>query len=263
VQSPDINNFFWNQMNRTGPSDIAQRVGINPNRGPASFIPSPGTQPWTIGYQAGRTLPDMAVRHQMLRPLRGAINNLGTNNAGAALAGAGIGGAIGAGSALVGGGNVGRRTAVGAGVGSLGMLLLSLYARNRLNNTQYRQIEPPALPGRVKSSFYAVGEGSQEIGSKLLSDSGLSSADKTMLLNYVQRLPNSQKAELAHLIGPAVGAGIGIIIARYLMRLGIGGTAIMALLGAGVGRQITSGPRDAYGHVINTRRDAFGQPRFV
>lgn len=251
-------------MNRNPASDLEARVGINGNRGPISFIPQPGTQPWTIGYQAGRSLPDMAVRHRMLRPLRSVVDNLGTNHMGASIAGAGIGGAIGAGTSLVSGGSMGRGAAVGAGLGGLGAFLLSLYAQNRLGNTQVRQAPLPNLPGRIKQSFYAVEpEAGQDISSKLMSDNATSYSDKTMLLNYVRNLPSYQQSDLSRLIGPAVGAGIGMLIAKYLLGLGIGGTALTALLGAGVGRQFWSGPRDAYGRSVNTHRDALGQSRFV
>jgi hypothetical protein len=68
--------------------------------------------------------------------------------------------------------------------------------------------------------------------------------------------------DLSRLIGPAVGAGIGLLVARYLLKLGVGGTALLALAGGAVGNQF-SGRHDAYGQRTDTRHDPFGQARFV
>jgi hypothetical protein len=263
MQSPDITSFVSDQANRNAPGVVAQRVGINTNRGPISYMPTPGTKEWTIGYQAGRTLPNAAISRGMLHPLRPIIDNLGTSNGASALAGAGIGGALGAGASLLNGGNVGRGTAVGAGMGATGMLLLSLFAQNRLKNTRWSQAPLPPQPGRVKEAFYAVQpEATQDIQSKVMQDGALAYMDKTTLLQYVNQLSVDQKMNLSRLIGPAAGAGIGAVIARYLLGLGIGGTALLALTGAAVGRQF-SGTHNAYGQSVDTRHDMFGQPRFV
>jgi hypothetical protein len=194
MQSPDITSFVSDQANRNAPGDFAQRVGINTNRGPISYMPTPGTKEWTIGYQAGRTLPNAAISRGMLHPLRPIIDNLGTSNGASALAGAGIGGALGAGASLLNGGNVGRGTAVGAGMGATGMLLLSLFAQNRLKNTRWSQAPLPPQPGRVKEAFYAVQpEATQDIQSKVMQDGALAYMDKTTLLQYVNQLSVDQK----------------------------------------------------------------------
>jgi hypothetical protein len=251
TQTPDIN-MLWNS-----------RPGIATGSGGITPIPTPGSRQWTIGYQAGRSLPDFAMRKGMLRPLRPLIDSLGTNNVGSGLLGAAAGGVIGAGAALAGGGSVGRGALVGAGTGMAGMLLASLYAQNRLRNTRFYQEPRPAEPWRDKVAFYAgTPDGSQAIMQKLMSDYSLSSADKSTLQREVGKLNHSQLGELSRVVGGAVGAGIGALIARYLLKMGVGGTALLAIAGAAIGGQFSS-LRNAYGQRSDPGHDMFGQPRFV
>ena len=251
MQTPDVN-MMWNS-----------RPGVSAGSGGITPIPTPGSRQWTIGYQAGRSLPDYAMRKGMLRPLRPLIDSLGTNNVGAGLMGAGIGGVIGAGASLAGGGSVGRGALVGAGTGMAGMLLASLYAQNRLHNTRFYQTPRPAEPWRDKVAFYAgTPDGSQQILQKLMGDYSLSAMDKNTLSQAVGKLDHSQLSELSQLVGPAVGAGIGALIARYLLKMGAGGTALLAIAGAAIGGQF-SGLRNAYGQKADPGHDMFGQVRFV
>lgn len=263
MPSPDLTQFLSQQSRQALPSELAYRAGVDTNQGPISYNPSVGTKEWTLGYQAGSTLPNMAQQRGLLRPLRPIIDNLGTNTGASALTGAGLGGALGAGKALMTGGDVGKNTAVGAGLGAAGMLLLSAFAKNRLNNTQWSQTALPEPPGRVKSSFYvAQSSATADLRNKLMQDSALGNADKTTLLNYVSQLSDNQKQDLSRLIGPVAGAGLGIVIARYLLGLGFGGTALLAIIGGAVGNSL-AGSRDAYGQRIDTGHDMFGQARFV
>jgi hypothetical protein len=260
-QIPDITTLA-NSMGRNSPQEWQRRVGANPDRGGISYNPTPGSREWNIGYQTGRTLPDFAMRKGMLRPLRHLVDNLGTNHIGAGAAGAVVGGALGAGSAMFSGGSVGRGAVAGAGAGMAGMLLASLYARNRLQQGQAFQLPRPEQPWREKRAYYATSDSDQSLQQKLMSDASMSYTDKSMLMQQLRQLSAQQKEQLANAIGPALGAGIGVLIARYLLKLGIGGTAMLALIGGAAGAQF-GGTRNAYGQRANTAQDVFGRPRYV
>lgn len=265
--NPQLMSYLLQQARGNNPQEISSRVRstfqpASPSSREFSYVPEPGTKEWSIGYNAGRSVADPIINHQMLRPLGSIVNNLGVSHLDSGLTGAAIGGAIGAGSGLLGGGNVGGRAATGAAMGGSAMLLLSLLARNRMNNTSFYQRPLSTPPGRVKASFYMGGSDS-DVQSKVMGDNSLDPVDKTTLLHFVKQLAPDRKAELQHLIGTVSGAGVGLVIARFLLGLGIGGTALLSLVGAGVGRVMSGGSRNAFGRSVDTKRDLFGQARFV
>lgn len=257
----DATTFLNNQLQTNSPQELAQRVGYTPAFGGIRPMPTPGSREWTFGYQAGQALPNWAINKGALRPLRFISDNLGTSHMRSGLAGAALGGMLGAGSSLLTGAPVGRGAATGAGMGATAMLLASLYAQNRLNRTNFRQVPPDPEPWK-KSAFYAMSNDSQDLQQKLISDPSMSMMDKNTLLQYVQKLSSQQQAELSHLIGGALGAGVGVLIARYLLHLGVGGSALMGIIGGAVGNQWAT-PRNAFGQGQDSSRDPFGQPRFV
>ena len=138
----------------------------------------------------------------------------------------------------------------------------SLYARNRLQQAQAYQLPRPERPWSEKRANYATSAPDQTIQQKLMSDASMSYTDKSMLMQQLRQLSAQQKEQLANVIGPALGAGIGVLIARYLLKLGIGGTAMLALIGGAAGAQF-SGPRNTYGQRADTTQDVFGRPRYV
>jgi hypothetical protein len=257
--TPDITTLV-NSLGSQNPKDLQSRVGINPYRDDINYRPTPGTREWTIGYQAGKTLPSWAIGKGMLRPLRYGLDSLGTNHLAAGATGAIVGGLAGAGSALVSGGNIGRGTLTGAGTGLAGMLLASMYARNRLANTPAYQLPRPARPWEEKRAF--ASDPTMVIQQKLMSDGSLSYSDKSIILQQINQLDAGQKSHLADVLRTAMGAGIGVLIARYLLKFGIGGTALLGIIGGAVGSQYF-GNRNAYGQRMDTSSDPFGRARYV
>ena len=79
----------------------------------------------------------------------------------------------------------------------------------------------------------------------------------------MNQLSPDRKANLSRMIGPIAGAGVGVAIARYLLQMGIGGTALLGIIGAVVGNNMTRGQGNAFGQRVDTSRDVFGQRHYV
>jgi len=236
---------------------------MNPSISPLTFNPTPGSQRWTLGYTAGSTLPNAALNAGLLRPLRPLMDNLGNNHMRAGLMGAGLGAAAGAVTSTVAGGDPTRGAAVGAGLGGVGSLLLSMYARRKMLNAPYFQEPLPEVPHQ-KSAFYGVmSQDGSDIEDRVMADNSLNYMDKTTLLRFVNGLNPERKSSLSRFIGPMAGAGVGIAVARFLLKLGIGGTALLAIVGATLGHNLTSGQSNAFGQRVSPMTDMFGQPRYV
>ena len=55
----------------------------------------------------------------------------------------------------------------------------------------------------------------------------------------------------------------GAAVARFLLHMGIGGTALLGIVGGAVGSQFGGSPRNAYGQRVNTEYDPFGHRHLV
>ena len=261
---PDLTSAIQGQLNSTNVNELTGRLqSIRNSSLPMTYLANPGTREWTLGYTAGSHLPSAAINAGMLRPLRPVIDSLGTNHLRSGAIGAGVGAAAGAGMSAVLGGDPTRGAVAGAGVGGLGMLLASMYARNRLNNIPRYQEPLPEVP-RTKAAFYALSTpADSDIEDRVMEDGSLSYIDRSTILRYVNQLSPQHKNELSRLIGPIVGAGVGAAIARYLLQMGIGGTGLLSIIGAVVGHSMTSSPMNAFGQHTDASRDMFGQRRYI
>lgn len=78
------------------------------------------------------------------------------------------------------------------------------------------------------------------INNKIMGDPTLDFQQRRQLMNLINQLPSTSISQLAPVVGSALGAGVGAIIAKYLLKMGITGTIITSILGSRFGSSITS-----------------------
>lgn len=78
------------------------------------------------------------------------------------------------------------------------------------------------------------------IESKILSDPTISYGDRMALIDYVKDLSFTQKNQLESLTSTAIGAGVGALVAKFLLGLGIKGTIISSILGGLIGHSFST-----------------------
>jgi len=83
------------------------------------------------------------------------------------------------------------------------------------------------------------------------SDSTLTYAQQAALLSAISHLSTEQEAELNRKIGYATGAGVGAIVARFLLGLGVPGTILGGIVGGAIGSSAFFNPPtyDAFGNI--------------
>ena len=79
------------------------------------------------------------------------------------------------------------------------------------------------------------------------------------MLSSVTQLSRTQQSGLIQVLKTVAGAGIGAVIAKYLMNFGIVGTVGGSLLGALMGSRAGANPAPIPG-TINNSVDFFGRP---
>lgn len=221
-----------------------------------------------LGYQAGSRAYDMINGKQFLKPLGGFMNRLGHDDFSSILAGAGAGGVIGAGAGIARGSeSPGTSAATGAGIGAVGAFLLSklMAARDNQESNLHSQF-PSNVNGSLKYAFYGLPGGPnpvQFIQTSLFHDMALPPGDKSMLMGLLPNLNVSQAQTLSDSLRGTMGAGAGALIARYLFKLGLGGQALLAMVGGAVGSSFGGLPRNATGQRVNTHYDSLGRQRLV
>lgn len=189
---------------------------------------------------------------------------LGHDVTGTTLAGAGLGGLLGAGVGLARGDSPGQSALLGAG--GLGLVVFLL---NRLAQMRDRQANTAYPKQSSKSAFYSMGDPGQsadplaEVSSKLFSDFSLSSTARAELLKLLPQLSASEAKSLSTAVRSASGAGIGYLVARFLLGLGFTGRVLMSLAGAYSGFMSGGNPTNAHGQAVDTRQDVFGRARRV
>ena len=97
---------------------------------------------------------------------------------------------------------------------------------------------------RNKFSFAFAGNDTgsnpfDSINNKLMRDINLSFTQKSQLANMVANLPIEKARELDSMLSGAIGAGIGVLIAKYLLNLGFGGSTLFAILGYNIANALT------------------------
>jgi hypothetical protein len=79
---------------------------------------------------------------------------------------------------------------------------------------------------------------SYEIKAQLARDYTLSFNEKEELAKKVDNLDPQEASQLANILSSAGGAAIGMIIAKFLLKLGFGGQILMAVAGGHIGRSL-------------------------
>ena len=220
---------------------------------------SEGLQPSRVAYPMGSNqdalsgklgagLPGAIDRSGALRPIGAYMEFLHNHPGRAALLGAGLGTGAGALAGAVTGRDPSKTSLVGLMAGG-GLAGLASYLMQR-NLSMAKQ-----------SSMLDGGDSLGFLQSRLMGDPGMSFQQKSALIPALEQLDHAQLRELVSLIKLAAGAGIGMLISRYLMGLGLIGTGIGGLLGGIVGSGLLGPSRNAIGQAQDRRRDIFGQAR--
>lgn len=182
-------------------------------------------------------------------------------------------------------------TGIGAGAGYLGGQMYDWFRggppRDRFGRPKSRWISPQmigALLGaggagltgylanrQTKQSYFALPDASSGSGhdlayieSQLQSDPSLGYGEKSSLMDLLDKLSNAQIGNLASVLKGSLGAAAGMVVARYLLKAGIGTQIVAAILGGLTGSQLGAGsPVNAVGNPVDTASDVFGRDRLI
>jgi hypothetical protein len=111
---------------------------------------------------------------------------------------------------------------------------------------------------RQKSASMLGGDRSY-IQSRLAGDYSITRQEKQSLLATLTQVDEADLAELASLLRTSIGAGAGMLIAKFLMQAGVGGMLIGALTGGFIGNRL-SGPSILGTERHSDKTDAYGNP---
>jgi hypothetical protein len=134
-----------------------------------------------------------------------------------------------------------RGALIGAALGGLGGTLLG------------------GMRQKGASMLGAMGGDLDYIRMRIFQDPQLSSSDRQTLLGGVSQLSDSELADLGEALRTAVGAGIGGVIAHFLMHAGLGGTILGMAIGGLLGNRL-GGPSMLGNPKHTGRTDAYGNP---
>ena len=169
------------------------------------------------------------------------------------LAGAGIGGLLGAFR-----GNAGKGALIGGGLGALGLSGLGYMNRNpnwaeslglkAPTGSRAIAASPDTLASQEKSLMsnksanlikraYGLSHG-DPVTAKIYRDSQLTLRQKGELATQVSYLNAQQKSRLSRMISGAMGAGVGVIVAKFLLGMGKYSTILTALVSGLAGASI-------------------------
>jgi hypothetical protein len=260
--NPDLTSAVHEQLNSPMANELSSRFNQRRNNQPLTYLATPGSREWTLGYTSGSTIPRAAINAGVLRPLRPLADSLGFNHLKTTAIGAAGGALVGGTLNTLAGGDPVRGAIAGGAFTGLGSLLASMYARSRMSQTPMHQEPLPDVPH--KRAFYALSSPADDnIEDRVMEDASLSYVDKSTVLRYVNQLSPQRKSELSRMIGPVAGAGVGMAVARYLLQMGIGGTALLGIIGAAIGSGLSRGPLNAFGQHADASLDMFGQHRYI
>ena len=109
--------------------------------------------------------------------------------------------------------------------------------------------------GSVKAGSASSG---MAVAQAVMQDPSLPPALKQAVISALQQADPLTQTNLAQLVGQAGGAGIGFIVAKYLLGLGLLPSMFAALLGGGIGGfMMDSTPRNVYGEPIRSTSSYF------
>lgn len=101
-----------------------------------------------------------------------------------------------------------------------------------------------------RALFQQGGSGREDmafITNRLMSASDIGDLERRHMLRLVQQLPQGRVSELASILRTAFGGGLGILIAKYLLGMNLGGSILMALVGGALGSRSSGRSRNAFG----------------
>lgn len=265
--NPEVKAYLAN-AGLIDPASGLRSLGMVAPMSRPDVIRLPGTEGSGMSYRLGEGLATAMQDKKLLEPVGKFFGALGDANGPgmAALLSALLGGAGGAGFGAITGRDPVMWGLAGAGVGGLGGLGINqlLKARDVRRRRQATLMMQPLLS---KSSFYVGNEQDpmQYIQQRLFEDGSTSTGQKVQIVQQLRNVPTQELMTLADLLRTAAGGAIGYIIARFLMRFGGIGTAVMTGLGGLIGAS-TGGqkiPRNMFGLEVDSARDLFGRPRLV
>lgn len=209
----------------------------------------PGTTEGSLEYQLGAKIPQLLQGKQTLAPVGDWIDNAEGNPLRSGMFGTLAGAAGGAGLGVLLGKDPQTSALLGgAGLGGASWLIGTLLnmQRKRLREKQMGK----------HASFYgnSSADPASYVSSRIALDSSLGFTEKTQLSGLVDKLSDGQTQELAKLLRAAGGAAIGALVAKYMLRLGLTGTVLSAILGGAIG--------SAWGNK-SIDRDVFGNARLI
>jgi hypothetical protein len=225
----------WDHPEVPGYADTVEQITGTRPTGP--YTPSPGLGEILMdsAANAGGKLFATPAKYwfnsMVENPYKGAlIGGLGTG-----LAGLGVGGLM---------------SLFGSKISpwKLALLAGSLGAAGSLGGGTIANMNDPA---RKKQASFLLGP-DQEIVAEIARDYTLTSSDKQELARYVDMLPENKKLQLASMLKGATGSTIGVLVARYLMKMGIVGQIVMALAGGMMGMN-AFGPDSALANLGKTQ----------
>lgn len=266
LNNPEVKAYL--ETRGLDPASGLRSMGMVAPMSRPDVIRLPGTEGSNLTYRLGEGLGTALQDKKLLEPVGKYFGALGSSQGPgmAALLSALLGGAAGGGFGLATGRDPLMWGLLGAGAGGLGGYGVNklLQARDARRRRQAAIMMQPLL---MKSSFYVGNEQDpmQYIQQRLFEDGSTSTGQKVQIVQQLRNLPQQDLMTLADLLRTAAGGAIGYIIARFLMRFGGIGTAVMTGLGGLIGAS-TGGrklPRNMFGLEVDTSRDLFGQRRLV
>ena len=118
-----------------------------------------------------------------------------------------------------------------------------------------------AYTGRNYTKQASMGGSGSQIATMLSGDPSLSFSDKADLLRSINLLNMMQQQQLASVLRTAGGAGVGALIAKFLLKMGAGGQVAGALIGGSMGRGYSNGfLRNKRGERTRPGYNVYGQP---
>ena len=212
--------------------------------GEPQMLAIPGTTEGSLEYQLGAKIPELLQGKQTLKAIPEWIERTDANPLRSGMMGGAAGAGLGALLSVL----LQKDPRLGAMLGA-GALGGGSWLAGTLMNMKRKQLAKQA-------SFYGNSGSSPEsfISNKIALDSGLSFNEKTQLSGLIGQLSDGQTGELAKLLRTITGAGVGLVIAKYLLKLGLGGTILSTIIGGAIGSRMGG---------KSLSRDVFGNARLI
>jgi len=223
---------------------VGQNVPTVGAVGEPQMVSIPGTTEGSLEYQLGAKIPELLAGKQTLKAVPDWIERAHANPLRSGMMGAGAGAGVGALLSIL----LQKDPRLGAMLGAGALGGGSWLAGTMMNLKHKQQAKQASFYGNSGSSPASF------ISNKIAQDGGLSFNEKTQLSGLIGQLSDGQTGELAKLLRTITGAGVGALIAKYLLKLGLGGTILSSILGGVVGSRLGGKSID---------RDVFGNARLI